>query len=53
MPRGLKEPKLIRVIMTESGARLNPDAVTALKDKGIKLTVIREWSDASICPQDG
>ena len=53
IPHGLKEPELVGVIMHESGARLNPDIVAALKDKGIKLTVIKEWSDASIYPRDG
>ena len=53
MLRGLKEPNLIGVAMHESGARLNPDIATALKDKGIKLTVIREWSDEYIYPKGG
>lgn len=53
MPRGLKQPELVGAIMHESGARLNPDIVTALKDKVIRLTVIKEWSDASIYPRDG
>lgn len=46
--RGLKGPKLIAVVMDENAARANPGLVMALKDAGIRFTILREWSANTI-----
>ena len=48
VPNGLKGPRLTGVLMDEHAARDNPELVMALKDAGVKLTILAEWSDNTI-----
>ena len=47
-PEWFKGPRLKGAWMDEHAARDNPELVMALKDAGVKLTILAEWSDNTV-----